>query len=276
MIIDRKNDAITIRNHFTSRKDHMTLLLISDVHIDAKDCDRKLLIGHLEEAKARGAGVLIFGDLFDCMGGKYDKRTTKSDLLPEYQVNNYFDAIVKDAAKILKPYAENILMIGDGNHELSVRERHETDLIQNLIDQLRPEILHGKYSGFIRVFFERCEKRRGSFTIYYNHGSGGNSPASRGVLQSGRRQESREADIYVSGHNHNSWDMPRPKLVLNAECVLELTEPEHLNLGTYKNDLLSGGFADIKEFPPPALGGYWLKFFQKNDRTYFETVRAKV
>ena len=197
MIIDRKNDAITIRNHFTSRKDHMTLLLISDVHIDAKDCDRKLLIGHLEEAKARGAGVLIFGDLFDCMGGKYDKRTTKSDLLPEYQVNNYFDAIVKDAAKILKPYAENILMIGDGNHELSVRERHETDLIQNLIDQLRPEILHGKYSGFIRVFFERCEKRRGSFTIYYNHGSGGNSPASRGVLQSGRRQESRPRSVGI-------------------------------------------------------------------------------
>lgn len=253
----------------------LKMLLISDVHIDAKDCDRKMLIRHLTEAKEVGAKVFIFGDLFDCMGGKYDKRTNKADLRPEYQVNNYFDAIVSDAAEILRPFAGTIAVIGDGNHEISVRERHETDLIENLIHRLNPDIIHAKYSGFIRVFLSMKEGHRSAYTIYYNHGVGGNAPASRGVLQTGRRQESREADIYVSGHNHNSWDMLRPKYVLNGQCVIERVEPEHLNMGTYKNEMLTGGYADMREFPPAVLGGYWLTFLFKNRKYMFETLRAK-
>ena len=53
-------------------------LLMSDIHIDSRKCDRALLKKHLDQAKAEGAGVFIFGDLFDAMQGKYDPRSAKN------------------------------------------------------------------------------------------------------------------------------------------------------------------------------------------------------
>jgi UDP-2,3-diacylglucosamine pyrophosphatase LpxH len=49
-------------------------LLISDVHWDAIDCDRRLLKKHLDEAVATDSMVLINGDLFDLMQGRNDRR----------------------------------------------------------------------------------------------------------------------------------------------------------------------------------------------------------
>lgn len=277
MIVEQKNDALTIRKSDFTTTEKMNLLLISDIHIDSKKCDRKLLIRHLDEAKQRDAGIMIFGDLFDCMGGKYDKRTNKQDLRPEYQVANYFDAITSDAAKILKPYAENIIMISEGNHEISVTGRHEINLIHNLINQLNPKIHHGSYAGFVKFILSKNNGNgmRKSYTMYYTHGNGGNAPSSRGVLSTGRRQEAFEADLYVSGHNHNGWEMTRPKVFLNDACNIQVNEPVHMNLGTYKNDILDGGYADMKGFQPPVIGGYWLTFYIRRDKYGFKTVRAK-
>lgn len=271
-----KNDAFIIRRDVDKVGLISSYLMISDVHIDSKKCDRGLLVQHLTEAKEAGAKVLIFGDLFDCMGGKYDKRSNKADLRPEYQVANYFDAIVEDAAKILAPFADNILMIADGNHELSVMQRHEIDLNARLIQALNPKIHKGKYSGYIKFAFSvNGEGKRRSYNMYYNHGSGGNSPVTRGTISANRRQESREADIYVSGHNHNGWEMTRPIITLNQECNIVVKEPTHVNLGTYKNDILDGGYADMKEFAPPVLGGYWLDFEFKRSDYRFSVRRAK-
>ena len=52
---------------FKKRGTDKNLLFISDVHYDSVKCDRSLLHRHLEEARRIGAGVFIFGDLFDVM-----------------------------------------------------------------------------------------------------------------------------------------------------------------------------------------------------------------
>ncbi len=41
-------------------------LLLSDLHWDNPKCDRALLTNHLEEARRRGAKVLVNGDFFCC------------------------------------------------------------------------------------------------------------------------------------------------------------------------------------------------------------------
>ena len=64
-------------------KEHF--LFISDVHYDAMKCDRSLLHRHLDEARELGAGVFIFGDLFDLMQGRFDPRGNYADLRPEYK-----------------------------------------------------------------------------------------------------------------------------------------------------------------------------------------------
>lgn len=249
-------------------------LLMSDEHYDSKHCDRRLLKEHHEQAVERNAGIFKFGDVFDCMGGKWDKRTSKGDLRPEYNTSKYFDTIVDDAADFYGKYADNILLITDGNHETSIQARHEINLLDRLAEKIN--VKRGKYSGFIKFQFESEAKgQRQSFTMYYNHGSGGNSPVTRGAIKTNRRQHDIEADFYVSGHIHTSMELPRPRVRLNEQCNAVLYEPEHILLGTYKNDFLTGGWADHKEFSAPNLGGYWLRFYFKNERIRYEFIRAK-
>ena len=273
--LEKKNDAYTVRMQYSAGFEQW-FLLMSDEHYDSKHCDRKLLTKHHEQAIERGAGIFKFGDIFDCMGGKYDKRSNKADLRPEYQTADYFNAIVKDAAEYYGKYKDNLLLITEGNHELSIQQRHEINLLSDLTERIGVE--HGKYSGFIKFMFERKGAPghgTKSFNMYYNHGSGGNSPVTRGAIKTNRRQHDIEADFYVSGHIHTSMEMPRPRVKLNDQCNVELYEPEHILLGTYKNDFLSGGWADMKEFSAPNLGGYWLRFYYKNMKIHFDIMRAK-
>lgn len=97
--------------------DRVSFLLLSDLHWDNPKTDRVLLKKHLDQAKEKNASILIFGDLFCAMQGKYDPRGSKESVRPEHNVNNYLDALVDTAIEYFTPYKENILFISPGNHE---------------------------------------------------------------------------------------------------------------------------------------------------------------
>jgi hypothetical protein len=98
-------------------------LLVSDLHWDNPHCDRGLLKNHLDEAVKRNAAIILNGDTYCCMGGKYDRRADKSLIRPEHNTDRYFDAIVDTSVEWFAPYAKNILLIGYGNHETAIIKR---------------------------------------------------------------------------------------------------------------------------------------------------------
>jgi hypothetical protein len=256
--IYRKGDALVADMTDIAGGWEQSFLLLSDVHYDSIHADRTLLKRHLDEAKEKDARIFIFGDFFDAMGGKYDPRSTKADIRPEYQHTNYFQAIVQDAAKFLLPYKDNIALISDGNHETSVLLRHEISLLDDLAERLGG-VERGKYSGFIRFKFNRGTSRM-SKVMFYSHGSGGNSPVTKGVIGTARRQDNIHADFFVSGHLHSEWDMPRTQTRLNEQNNVEIHKVHHWQLGTYQQSHLKGGWADAKGFAAPSIGGRWLTF----------------
>lgn len=92
-------------------------LLISDVHYDNPKCNRKLLKQHLDLALEKDAGILIGGDLFCVMQGKYDPRRNKGDIEDAFNVPNYLDNLIDKVGEFLEPYKKNIVTILQGNHE---------------------------------------------------------------------------------------------------------------------------------------------------------------
>jgi Icc-related predicted phosphoesterase len=110
--------TLEVRVNYQYGEWEQRVLLLSDLHIDNPKCNRVLLIRHLEQAKVAGAPVMIFGDLFCAMQGKYDKRANKSALRPEHQVNNYLDALIKTTADFFEPYRGLIKFITPGNHDV--------------------------------------------------------------------------------------------------------------------------------------------------------------
>lgn len=241
-------------------------LLRADVHHDNPKCDQAMEKKHLEQAKDRGAGVLTFGDYFCAMQGKWDKRSSKDSIRPEHQCGNYLDALVREAADFNVPYAANHVLFSDGNHETSIRLRHETDLVERLCatmhDRTGASIQHGGYTGFVR-FQWAFGNHRESVTLWYTHGYGGGGPVTKDMIQAHRqRNYIGDADIMVSGHTHDSWTDSHMRVRLNHHHQIEQVRSRYIKLGTYKDAWAdgAGGWELEKGHPPKPKGAWWLKF----------------
>lgn len=258
--VTKHNDTYRLR--ITVPREHGAarwLLVTSDDHFDSKECDRGWLKRIHEEANARRAVIFKLGDVFDAMGGKYDRRTVRSELRPEYQSSDsYFTDILRDAIKFYRKY--NVAFVSLGNHEDSVRRRHDTNLAQELAAGLGAT--YGDYDGWITILPVRKDgekPRDGSFTIRYSHGAGGYAPVTGGITQTGRTQASFPfADIYLSGHNHRQWLFSIPVEYPNSHGRLVYKKTYHLKLGTSKQ---RGPFARRKGLGVPAIGWWWIKIY---------------
>jgi len=258
-------------------------LLSSDRHFDNPHSDRKLQKKHLDQARERNAKVLDFGDLFCVMQGKYDRRSSKSDLRPEHQVDNYLDAVVNTAVDWFSPYADMFALICEGNHESAIRRHHETDLIERFVALMnyknKTEINKGLYTGYVRFRFgkNKSRMRYTPITLNFTHGYGGGGPVTRGVIQSNRKAVYLpDAQICVSGHIHESWLLSIPRERVNSFGRVYIDEQTHVCLPTYKEEYLQGeNYHRERGRPPKPTGAWWLRFYREGDKIKYEFTRAK-
>jgi hypothetical protein len=260
--------------------------LMSDCHWDAPECYLKLLHEHLGEAKDRNALVIDNGDFYEVISGAGDPRSSKGTIREEHVKVNYLDRLVDDGIDEFRPYLNNIVYMGTGNHEQAVTIRKETDITQRFVDKANdlrkglPPIHRAGYTGWIRFMFQRGNQRV-SHAMKIEHGTGGNSPITKGTIQTSRRASRTEgASFFVSGHIHEKWNMPLVVETLNSSSGrVELREVEHIQLGSYKSDFRLDGtatWAMMKMGNPKPVGGYWLRFFYKNNRIQWEVQKAQV
>jgi predicted phosphodiesterase len=241
--------------------EEITLFNTSDWHIDNPKCNRELLFKHLNSAVKKNALITITGDLFCLMQGKYDPRRSKSDIRPEHNQSNYLDLVINDTAEILRPYAKNIILISKGNHETSVSNRMETDVIERLVERLNTlentNIQVGEYTGYYTLCFQyKSGGTKKSLHIGYSHGNWG------GVITKGTLGVVRYAaimpdcDVMFSGHTHDGWIIPQARLIRDSnKKTVEVKKQWHIKTGTYKEEFAEGkGWAVERIAMPKYLG----------------------
>jgi len=262
-----------------SIKDKRTLFVCSDIHFDNPKCNRKLFFQHLDQALERNAMIAITGDFFCFMQGRYDPRRSKSDIRPEHMAGNYIDLVINEAAEKMKKYAKNILIISKGNHETSVSLRLETDVMERFIERLNvisdSNIQLGAYTGYYTLSFENHGRFK-AIDIGYSHGNWG------GVITKGTLSVVRyaammpDSDIMFSGHTHDGWIVPQPRLKLNKfKGSVEIKNQWHVKTGTYKEEFVTGsGWAVERIAMPKYLGGCWveLDITKNNDISFTLTL----
>jgi len=256
---------------FESRGTTKTFLFISDVHYDSVKCDRSLLHRHLDEAQDIGAGVFIFGDLFDLMQGRFDPRGNYSELRPEYKSCTYVDEVIQDVGERLSKYADVIKFISKGNHETNIEKRmmvSPIDRVAQIINSAGGHVEVGGYAGWLCVSAHRNGTSRRRFNIHYHHGWGGNAKRSKGVLGIDIDQKDfPDADLILRGHDHQKWYHPVTIDRINHRMNLEQRSVHHLRLGSYK--LLGdryAGWAVEKGFATPRLGGWFAELVERTDQ----------
>lgn len=264
------------------------VLLIGDAHWDNPKCDRELLQSHLDEALTLNAPVLIGGDFFCAMQGKWDKRANKNDLLPEHQTGSYLDALVKTAADFLEPYKSIVRLICRGNHETAILSHHETDLTERLVQTLKDRggvCEAGGYAGWVKFQFSRNIDKRGGnprwqskINLHYHHGFGGGGPVTMGKIDFNRYAIQVEYDILWAQHVHNTEIFDTRCAVLNEAHNVEHKARWHVRTPCYKEEYQDGfgGFHVEKGRGPRPLGGVWLEFYRpRNNKDKFAVLPSR-
>ena len=266
-ITQTSNNVIKINFKYDS-KFNKKILQLSDIHLDNPHCKQKLLIEDLEYIKREDGLIMITGDLFDAMGGKRDPRGSKSKIIPELNVDNYFDALVEYHYQFFKPYAKHITIIGDGNHETAVMKNNEINLNKRLVEKLKrhnPNIFYMPYKWWCLYCFERKSGGRMSYRELHHHGSGGSSPVTRGAIGTNRRAVNYpNADIVISGHSHQQLLIPMATEVLTQMGKVKTSLKYEMILGTYKEELEDGkGWAVEKGLNKKTIGCGITEFYYK-------------
>jgi len=277
--LEEHNTTICHIEYNANRDWEQWVLMTSDRHWDNPKSDRKLQKKHLNEALERNALIIDCGDLFCAMQGKYDPRSSKEDIRPEHQTRSYLDSLVETATEWFKPYAKNFILIGQGNHETAILKRQETDLTGRLCSALG--VQKGMYSGFIKFNFDTplggC---RHSYALFYHHGYGGDSPVTKGTIQTARMGIMYpDADIIITGHTHNSWVFPISRYRMKGSGATYIDQQFHVKLPTYKEEFNSGkgGWHIERGAGPKPVGAYWLRFYYTHEkRIQFSIYQADV
>lgn len=235
---------------------------MSDIHWDNPHCDRAMLKKHLDKCLAEDRKVIINGDMFCLMQGKYDPRRSKKDIRPEHNVPNYLDAVIQTAVEWFAPYKDILLLIGYGNHETAIIKNVETDPLQRFVDLFnythKANLQIGGYGGWI-VFrmIPFNGNRQAVCKAYYFHGNGGGGAVTKDVIQNQRQMADIEgADIITMGHVHELYHLMWSKKYLDKNHKPMIRDVHHLRTGTYKDEYNDGymGWHVERGAPPKPLG----------------------
>lgn len=242
----------------------VSILFQSDEHFDNIHTNQDLIREHLKQAVELGAPVCKLGDQLCLMQGKTDGRASKGDLRPEHKVPNYIDAVVNSYATFHKFAAPNIALIADGNHEIAVRERLETNVTERIGEQLRQagSNLHvGGIAGWILVRIWVTSTTKTIVPIFYHHGHGGGGMG-RGTGHANQRAlYLPDAQVVMSGHIHEETVQTICRDRINTATGRKyLDRSVHCVCGTYKQEYRpeESGYHCKNGRPPKPVSGTWL------------------
>lgn len=252
------------------------IMLTSDWHYDSACCDIELLTRHLRIAEERQAIVLVAGDMLDVMQGKEDPRRDIEDLKDKHKTNNYFDAVVADAAEFLSGFDVPAYVLADGNHEQSVTKHHGTDLLGTVCYHLKYQ--YGKkavkmgYWGYMPIYFHYVNGgATSSKLLYWFHGTSNHAVVTKGMIQVNRQGVWLNSPDYIlNGHTHDAWTRPEPIEVFSMKArrpyrsgKLYFRSPGYKNSST--DTRRTTGYGSRKR-APKNKGCYFLKLRYKHSR----------
>lgn len=264
--------------------------LSSDHHWDSMKCRRDLLREHLDLAMERNAAMIFVGDQYDLMEGKFDKRSSKNSLRPEFKSDRYLDDVIEHSVKWYAPYAKNIAVVAEGNHDSAIRTRYETDMIQRFIGLLNAttsrSVYCGGYTGWVRFSFTLNVSTRSqpmiqdTVTLHYSHGWGGGGQVTHDAIQHQRRQTYLpDADVVVSGHTHDFWSKDIARVRLTNDGRVYTDSQLHLKIPSFKCDYGDGygGWCVERGHAPKVQGSWMLRFYwsTRESRVMYEPVALK-
>lgn len=188
-----------------SKQKEFKFAFFTDLHGDARGCQKEKLINNLQWAYDNTDGIFLGGDIYSCLLPQDKKRFTLAHAIATR--DDYKDYIIKYVfEEILKPFAKKIKYLGMGNHEATVLKYHSSNPLTYLEMYLKGEggkPILGDYQNFIQFKFHHGDNMAvRTYKIWACHGMGAGAKRSRGSLEWDLVYSRFDARLYWMGHNH--------------------------------------------------------------------------
>lgn len=252
--------------------------LFSDLHLDNPNFDKPTFEEHANYCLKDGRYMLFDGDIFDAII-RTDKKRAVNSLLESG--DNQLNMKLDKAYELLKPYQEQILFMGRGNHEESILKYSGIDVLDLLAKMLnsgkKHQIVVGNYANFIRFsWLNSSNKTKLKYDIYAHHGAGGSAPQSKGMLDFAALEKGANVDLIWMGHKHNSLiDYSAPIMFIDQNGNIILKNRQCIQTPSYQkgrtidynvnfaerfyNHTALSGFGELTITPESSRDGYSLK-----------------
>ena len=241
--------------------DSIRLVLLADPHIGCPGFARRHFRAFLKEELAPpNSYLLLMGDIFDAIVPADSKRFQPSIIDQKHLAEGPDMALtlaLRDCIEELEPYKSQILGIMMGNHEWQFMRRYSINLTDILCNRLEAENLG--ISCLMRLVFREEEGRGRSIVIYAHHGFGGASRTEGGSLTKYERNiKSYKADIYLYGHDHETWDKDICCLGIDQNGNMQHRDILMACCGSFKKTISDGPmptWEEVRGFSPKRIGG---------------------
>lgn len=256
------NDRVSeLRTTYVGSKDTFRFMVMADLHWDSAHCDRALLKKHLDKALAEDAPVVIVGDLYDLMQGKWDPRSDQETLRPEHRGNCYLDLVVATSIEWFKPYAKILAIVTPGNHEASIAKRHHIDVLDRFCFAMReagsPVIYARDWSYILMRHHRQSTNETQASKVFLHHGWGGGGPITRGLIDHSRTRDQWDGDVFVSGHIHRRNLDENPIVRCTSNGMIKVQDQLFVRCGSYKHETNDSWHISQGRGARP-LGGWWI------------------
>lgn len=252
--------------------------LFSDLHLDNPNFDKPTFEEHANYCLKDGRYILLDGDIFDAVIRTDKKRAVNSVL---ESGDNQLNMKLDKAYELLKPYQEQILFMGRGNHEESILKYSGIDILDLLAKMLnsgkKHQIVVGNYTNFIRFSWLNAHNKVVlKYDIYAHHGAGGSAPQSKGMLDFAALEKGANVDLIWIGHKHNSLiDYSAPIMFIDQNGNIILKNRQCIQTPSYQkgrtidynvnfaerfyNHTALSGFGELTITPESSKSRYSLK-----------------
>ena len=167
----------------TKKSNAHRIYFVGDAHYGTKSFDVNLFNQTVDFIRADEQGhVILMGDMAECINyddERFDPRCISQECLPHLADLGRFQ--VEKVTELLTPIANKIILLMDGNHEETLRTKHQIDFNWRLRDNLNDAGGEVKYGGDIcglRLKFVYVGKgnsrviRTVKFLISHGYGAG--------------------------------------------------------------------------------------------------------